>query len=90
MIDQPSDAKITLRVPQVRGSNFLTRTHTHNGKLVISRAFGSKSVRSGAQGFPSKSWKMWPGITKLIEDSQAIPSLSRFQLVYMFIVQYHK
>ena len=29
-----------------------------NGKLVIPRAFGSKSVRSQTQGFPSKTRKM--------------------------------
>jgi hypothetical protein len=37
------------------------------GKLVIPRAFGSKSVRSGAQGFHSKTCKICLGISKLGE-----------------------
>ena len=35
------------------------------GKLVIPRAFGSKLVRLFAQGFPSKTRKICPGISKL-------------------------
>jgi hypothetical protein len=45
-----------------------------DGKLVIPRAFGTKSVRSGTQGFPSESCKTWPGISILGEDSQAVLS----------------
>jgi hypothetical protein len=44
----------------------------HAEKLVISRAFGSKSVHFWNQGFPSESLKMCPGISKPGEGSQAI------------------